>query len=386
MTSKHKPRALVFIDWFLPGDKAGGPVRSCVNLIDHLQDEFDFSVVTRDTDYTESIPYASVKSDTWNLLPSGKRVYYISKENLARKTIETIIASEEPDVIYVNGIWSQPFTAWPLAVAKKGETGIKTIVAIRGMFASSAMAIKPLKKKAFLAYAKARGLFSGATFHATSAQEAEDAKRVLGKKIPVMVAGNLPRKTFPAGLSAKRKSAPLKIAGIARIAPEKNTLYAIESLAEVKQPVEVDFYGTVYDEAYFNLCRAATGKLPANVRFRFHDAVDSEKVPALLAEYDLLFLPTRGENFGHIILEAMQSGVPVLISDQTPWKNLEANSAGWDIPLGSQRAFAEKIDHLVQMSAGDYARFSKGAFEFASKYAANVDLIAENKNIFRAQL
>ena len=37
-----KPRVLVFIDWYAPGYKAGGPVRSLVNLVDHLRDRIDF--------------------------------------------------------------------------------------------------------------------------------------------------------------------------------------------------------------------------------------------------------------------------------------------------------------------------------------------------------
>ena len=38
----------------------------------------------------------------------------------------------------------------------------------------------------------------------------------------------------------------------------------------------------------------------------------------MFQEYDLLFLPTKGENFGHVILESMSAGTPVLISDTTP--------------------------------------------------------------------
>ena len=46
----EKKKILVFIDWYLPGFRAGGPIRSCANLISHLSDEFDFNIVTTDTD------------------------------------------------------------------------------------------------------------------------------------------------------------------------------------------------------------------------------------------------------------------------------------------------------------------------------------------------
>src|ERR1041385_61240 len=107
-----KKNVLVFIDWFLPGDKAGGPVRSCANLVDHLGHELNFSVVTRDTDYTEKKPMAGIKSNAWNILPDGKRVYYISSDQLSKKTIAKILNGEKYDAVYLNGIWSQPFTAW----------------------------------------------------------------------------------------------------------------------------------------------------------------------------------------------------------------------------------------------------------------------------------
>ncbi|MBI9061941.1 MAG: hypothetical protein JEZ14_08115 [Marinilabiliaceae bacterium] len=47
-----KKKILIFIDWFLPGYKAGGPVRSMANMVEYLMEEYDFFIVTRNTDYT----------------------------------------------------------------------------------------------------------------------------------------------------------------------------------------------------------------------------------------------------------------------------------------------------------------------------------------------
>ena len=71
-----KKTVLIFIDWFLPGYKAGGPIRSVANLITHLRNDFKFLVITRNTDYCETIPYKEIQSDQWNILPDGIRVYY----------------------------------------------------------------------------------------------------------------------------------------------------------------------------------------------------------------------------------------------------------------------------------------------------------------------
>ena len=59
-----RPKVLVFVDWYSPGYKAGGPVRSMVNLVAHMNDSIDFHIVTSDTEYTESTPYEGITSDS----------------------------------------------------------------------------------------------------------------------------------------------------------------------------------------------------------------------------------------------------------------------------------------------------------------------------------
>ena len=54
-----KPQVLVFIDWYKPYYKAGGPVRSMVNLVEHLSDRIDFHIVTSDRDYMATSNEAS---------------------------------------------------------------------------------------------------------------------------------------------------------------------------------------------------------------------------------------------------------------------------------------------------------------------------------------
>lgn len=377
-----KRRVLIFIDWFLPGDKAGGPVRSCVNLIAHLGNEFEFSVITRNTDYMSVTPYAKVKSDAWNTLEDGTRVYYISSAQLQPETIMRLLQEENPEVIYLNGIWSQPFTAWPLRARKKLRSHAKVVVAARGMLAPAAMAIKKTKKRAFLMYAKFTGLFREVVFHATTETEMEQVRQFFGEDAQVLVAGNLPRKANAGQTPRTAKASPLRIVSVARIAPEKNTAGALEVLQRVKAQVTADFYGTVYDAAYNERCLALAKTLPENVNVRFPGAVDSSEIPALLQRYDLLLLPTLGENFGHIILEAMQAGLPVLISDKTPWRNLAEQKAGWDLPLDDLAKFAKQIDEVAAMAPAAYSIWSEGALKFAGKYTGDQQLLMQSRNLF----
>ena len=378
-----KKKVLVFIDWFLPGDKAGGPVRSVANLIEHLRDEIEFSVITRNTDYTESKPYANITPDAWNDTPLGVKVYYISGKQLTRQTIGRLLSETEYDHVYLNGMWSQPFTIWPLEFLKAHKKNVPVTLAVRGMLAPSALAIKWLKKKFFLLLAKMRGIYSGITFHATTAAEAKQVRKVFGEKATIHVAGNLPRKSSGEEFShIVKKRNFIRMVNVARVAPEKNTLYAVETLRHVSADPELDIWGAYYDNEYAMACEYAAKKLPEGCVVRFNGPLDSKAVHHTIAEFDLFFMPTRGENFGHIILESLQAGVPVLISDQTPWKNLAEHKAGWDLSLDDPKEFAAIIDKVAAMDETELAEWRKGAKEFAARYANDEKLIALSRNLF----
>ncbi len=60
-----KPKVLAFIDWYKPYYKAGGPVRSMVNMVDHLGGRVQFNIVTGDRDYIAVNNEAGVLADQW---------------------------------------------------------------------------------------------------------------------------------------------------------------------------------------------------------------------------------------------------------------------------------------------------------------------------------
>ena len=68
--------------------------------------------------------------------------------------------------------------------------------------------------------------------------------------------------------------------------------------------------------------------------------MQNDEVLSALSGHDLFFLPTLGENYGHVIHEALLSGSQVLLSDQTPWRGLTEAGLGWDLPLEGKGAFA----------------------------------------------
>jgi glycosyltransferase involved in cell wall biosynthesis len=53
----------------------------------------------------------------------------------------------------------------------------------------------------------------------------------------------------------------------------------------------------------------------------------------LYAQAELFLLPTRSENFGLVVAEALAAGVPVITTHAAPWDWLPARQAGWWVPV-----------------------------------------------------
>ena len=104
-------------------------------------------------------------------------------------------------------------------------------------------------------------------------------------------------------------------------------------LKGVQGDITFNIVGPFEDPKYVQTCRKVCEDLAPNINVCFHGEVDHVRVHEILSSNHLFFLPTRGENFGHVILEALLAGCPILLSDQTPWKGLENFGIGWDIPL-----------------------------------------------------
>lgn len=364
-----KQKILIFIDWFAPGYKAGGPTTSNINIVDHLSDTFDFYVLTSDTDYHESKPYQNITSDEWTK-QNGFSVYYFSYKNLSFNTLKKAIKESECDIWYINGIYSKYFSIFPLVLAKIIHPK-RVIVSARGMLSPHALAIKSTEKRGYLLIARSLKLFSNVKFHATNDEEANYIKQVLGKKRNIQSIENLPRKVNLDFSATKKNNAEVKLVSFARISPEKNTLYAIKCLKYCKKQVIYHIYGQINSSSYWSECEQAIKDLPDNVTVKYKGTVSPQEMPNIYKNYHFLFLPSTGENFGHAILESFMNSSPVIISNKTPWKHLKEKNIGWDLPLDNQRLFSSTIDECVELSSEQYNTMANNAYEYAKKVSEN---------------
>jgi glycosyltransferase involved in cell wall biosynthesis len=381
-----KPIVLVLVRYYLPGYKSGGPVRTIANLIDHLSDYIEFRIVTRDRDSLDEAPYPGIKVDAWNRV--GKAlVYYISPAKQTIRGLLKLLKDTPYDVLYLNSYFDPIFTRRPLLARGLGLLPTKPLViAPRGEFSAGAFAIRRWKKLPYKWFTSALRLYHGLIWQASSDQEAEDIRRVIGACAQnISVARNLPplltgedrwQNSGPV-----RDGGPLRVVFLSRITSKKNLDFALRILARVKAFVHFDIYGPIEDESYWRLCQDLMAELPRNVSVRYHGAVAHSAAPTVLLSYDLFFLPTRGENYGHVILESLLAGTPVLIANTTPWRNLEELGIGWDLALDDEQGFVSRIDYASRLSDDAFKLWRKRVYRFACECVANPDVVS-NRDLF----
>jgi len=374
-----KKKILIFIDWYKPGYKAGGPIRSISNIVNQLQDIVDFSIITRNTDYLDSTPYSTIKTNEWNEI-DGAQVFYLSNDNTSKSTIKKLTVEVNPDIIYCNSLYSPKFTLTPIRIAKK--LNIKTILAVRGMLSGGSLSVKSHKKNIFLSIIKGIGLFNKTIFHATNSDEQNDILKRIGNTTKVIIAQNLPEQTNITYSKKTKEKNQLKMVFIGRIAQEKNTLFAIEVLKKCTQNIELDIYGPIYNQDYFEKCKNAINQLPTNIVIKYKGVLNHDLLNHTLKNYHVIYLPSTGENFGHSIIEGMSNSCVPIISDKTPWKNLEQKAIGFDIDLNQPNKFTEAIDNLAKMECNEFNKLSENAYNFSQNIINDNQLKEDYNKLF----
>ena len=61
----------------------------------------------------------------------------------------------------------------------------------------------------------------------------------------------------------------------------------------------------------------------------FTGFIEQDLLKQLVPQFDYLVLPSKSENFGMVVPEALSQGVPVLASKGTPWEELNTHQCGW---------------------------------------------------------
>ncbi|HEX3932682.1 MAG TPA: glycosyltransferase [Nocardioides sp.] len=184
-------------------------------------------------------------------------------------------------------------------------------------------------------------------------------RTIMGLRSDVIVRPNDTLFTPAAEVSAV--SAPPRLLFFGRLAPIKGLDLLLEALREVQKPLTLDIYGPEEDAAYTERCRSLSQATSPEVEVRFLGPLPHERVAATVRGYDLMVAPTASENFGQSIAEGLSVGVPVMVSDVTPWTTVVQPGAGILVPERTAESWAASLNDYLDRSTNARAELKEGA-------------------------
>ena len=385
-------RILTLIDCYVPGFKHGGPIRTIANLVAQMPPEFEFWILTSDRDRGDRAPYVGVPLDGWT--QRGHANVYYSQHTARVSLLRTAVREARPDVVYANSLFSRTTTCALLARKLGLIPRIPFIIAPRGELAPSALGLKKWKKAPYLAMGTRAGLWKDVLWQASSALERSQIQASLpgrgghpdGAIAPaIAVAPDLAAEPLgPFVPPAVKTAGHARFVFISRITAMKNLPFAIDRLASLSGDVELDIFGPKDDAVSWTACERAIAALPANVRVRYKGLLAPEEVQPTFGQYDFAILPSLGENFGHVISEALGAGCPVVLSDRTPWTTWMGAGAGWALPLESPELWVAALQTCVDMAADEHSGMRVHAERAARKFVETNPIQASMEMFRRA--
>jgi glycosyltransferase involved in cell wall biosynthesis len=170
---------------------------------------------------------------------------------------------------------------------------------------------------------------------------------------------------------------------VGRISPEKGYYEALETFRNwaQKSPVIWDIVG-LHENAELVRTIQSYSKENTSIQITLHGHKNQDELNVFYENAHLFFLPSRGENYGHVIAEALSYGTPVVISNNTPWKKLEEAHAGKSTSLNPWK-LAESLDFFVNLNNDEYQQWSQGASNYAKAHVNSPETLALNSTLFR---
>lgn len=343
-------KILIAMDGYFPGQKFGGPPVSTDNFCS-LMSEYECYIVTKNHDLGETIPYKGITPGEW-IERNNCKVKYFNDSEYRVHNFEKVIQEIQPNVIYLQSLFDDCVIFF-LMLAKKYN--IKVLLAPRGQLCAGAFR-KKYKKIPYIMLLKMLGCIKKIYCQSTSEEETEAINKYLNiSKDRILFLTNIP--SIPPQKEyqyEEKKAGTAKLIFLSRIHPKKNLLKAIALLKDIKGTVDLEVYGSLEDEAYWEKCQQEAQGLPESINVYYQGLISHDKVHETFSKYDAFVFPTFSENYGHVIVEALVSGCPAIISDQTPWLDLEENKAGWVNSLENDNGFRKAIQTIVDVDSNKY--------------------------------
>lgn len=305
---------------------SGGPSLSVWSLVTGLRGlSIDADIVT----------YESQEGND-KMIGEGSFVKTIPSPRFRRygysESLNNFLQNTSHEILHGHGLWQYPVHAMAKTARKKNKP---YIISPRGMLYPEAMQKSAWFKKLALPLFQKNDLKKATVLHATCKQELEHIRQ-LGFKNPVAIIPNSINIKLPAKLK-KPVNQNKRIGFVGRFASIKNIENLIKAWSETgknNSDWELVLIGDGEASYKASLVRLAESLDIKNIVFT--GFLNGEKKETALQSLNYLVLPSKSENFGMVVPEALIREIPVIASKGTPWEELNTCNAGWWIDIGVQ--------------------------------------------------
>jgi glycosyltransferase involved in cell wall biosynthesis len=280
--------------------------------------------------------------------PPGPGPARLGSSPAMKRWLREAAGSGAVSLLHGHSLWMMP-NVYPGWVAK--ESGIPLVVSPRGTLSRYAMRSGSIVKRIFWPLLQKPALEPVACFHATAQAEYEDIRR-MGFGQPVIILPNgidLP----PPGPS--RDSARRRVLFLGRIHPIKGLDMLLPAWRAVQHRYpdwDLHIVGAGSGDHSDSLRRMCSELHLERVEFR-GELHGNDKWRAY-RDSELFVLPSRSENFGMSVAEALASGVPAIVSRAAPWAGLRDNDAGWWVEVQID-ALVAALEQAMSREPGELA-------------------------------
>lgn len=287
-------------------------------------------------------------------------------------------AAAGTDIVHSHALWMVPGIYARQAAEQFARP---LVVSPRGMLDPWSLERSRLKKRLAAWAYENRNLRAARLLHATSDLEAESIRR-FGLRQPIAVLPNgvdLPQTNeIPQRELLERRFPELCgkrwLLFLGRLDPKKGLDLLLEIWRELG-PVHPDWRLVIAGpdlEGYGSKLVASVLRDPALLaRTTFAGMLEGAEKSEALAHAELFVLPTRGENFGIAIAEALAHGTPVLTTTAAPWGELMSRDCGWWV-LPEAGAVRAALASALRLPASELERLgSNGRSLVRERYSWN---------------
>jgi glycosyltransferase involved in cell wall biosynthesis len=367
----YNEKIIVFSRFFLPGFKAGGPIKSLKSLID--RNEFKKNkifIITSDRDQ-KSKAYKNIKLNQI-LIKKKFEIIYLSKYIQNIFSFYKLIKQFNPSIIILNSFFDFNFSI-KINLLNNLFFKKKVIIFSRGELLKDAINIKKIKKNVFIFLAQKFNFYNKVKFFTSSMHEKKNIKFLFKinkvKFFPIPL--NKIKSINLHKLNYNRKN--FKILFVSRILKNKNLLFCLKILKNIKFNYVFNVAGPIEDSKYWNKCLVYAKENKINLKYL--GSLTNEKIPQLMKNSNCFLFPSEFESFGHVIYEALCNGLPVVISTNTPWTNHNKSKIIFSANLNNPKLFIKHLEYLYNCNNKKYKNIRSECYQLSK------DLHRENVKI-----